>query len=90
MDLAFLRRAERLLARPAAAPAIDYGVLVATLAAHQSASATARAAAADTGARRWREPRDALVELLAAGPAWRDAARAQCGSFRGPALGKEA
>jgi hypothetical protein len=87
MDHAFLRRAERMLARPSAAPAIDHGVLVATLAAHQAESATARAAA--TGARRWDEPRDALVELLAAGPAWRDAARAQSGSFRRLAYGKE-
>jgi hypothetical protein len=89
MDLAFLSRAERLLARPTAAPAIDYGVLVATLAAHQAASATARAAAADAGARRWDEPRDALVELLAAGPAWRDACRAQGGCFRRAPFGKE-
>ena len=90
MDLAFLSRAERMLARPDAAPAIDYGVLVATLAAHQAASATARAATSHAGARRWEEPGDALVELLAAGPAWRDAARAQGGSFRRPAYGKEA
>jgi hypothetical protein len=89
MDLAFLHRAEHMLARPAATPAIDYGVLVATLAAHQAASATARAAAAHAGAGRWEAPREALVELLAAGPAWRDAARALGGSFRRTPFGKE-
>jgi len=80
MDLAFLSRAERMLARDVAAPAIDYGVLVATLAAHQTASATARAAAA-ADRRGWARPNDALAELLAAGPAWRQAARALRGSF---------
>ncbi|HEX8644792.1 MAG TPA: hypothetical protein VF702_12855 [Allosphingosinicella sp.] len=80
MDLAFLSRAERMLARDQAAHGIDYGVLVATLAAHQAASATARAAAASHRGS-WDRPNDALAELLAAGPAWRAAARAQSGSF---------
>ena len=81
MDLAFLRRAERMLAREHAAPAaLDYGLLVATLAAHQAQSATAKAAAAATR-RRWERPNDALAELLSAGPAWRGAVRAQRGSF---------
>jgi hypothetical protein len=44
MDLAFLRRAERMLARDHAEPALDYGILVAALAAHQAASPAARAA----------------------------------------------
>ena len=83
MDLAFLRRAERMLARPAAAPAIDYGVLVATLAAHQAASATARATASCGRhcGRGWAGPGESLVELLVAGPAWREALRARRGSF---------
>jgi hypothetical protein len=80
MDLAFFSRAERMLARDHAAPVIDHGVLVATLAAHQAASATARAASAARRAS-WDRPNDALAELLAAGPAWRRAARAQRGSF---------
>ncbi|HEX8194228.1 MAG TPA: hypothetical protein VF552_15140 [Allosphingosinicella sp.] len=79
MDLAFFQRAERMLARDHAAPApLDYGLLVATLAAHQAESATARAAATRRG---WERPNDALAELLIAGPAWRRAVRAQRGSF---------
>ncbi|HEY0014163.1 MAG TPA: hypothetical protein VGB79_15075 [Allosphingosinicella sp.] len=81
MDLAFLRRAERMLAREHAAPApIDYSLLVATLSAHQATSATAKAAEAATR-RGWERPNDALAELLSAGPGWRRAVRAQRGSF---------
>jgi hypothetical protein len=81
MDLAFLRRAERMLAREHAAPAaIDYGLLVATLSAHQAESPTAKAAAA-ASRRAWERSNDALAELLCAGPAWRRAVRAQRGSF---------
>ena len=79
MDMSFFRRADRMLAREHAAPAgIDYGLLVATLSAHQAESATARAAATRRG---WERPNDALAELLCAGPAWRRAVRAQHGSF---------
>jgi hypothetical protein len=82
MDLAFLRRAERMLAREQAVPAaIDYGLMVATLCAHQAGSATAKAAAA-ASRRGWERPNDALAEILTAGPAWRRAVRAQRGSFR--------
>ena len=82
MDLAFLSRADRMLGRSRAAPAIDYDVLVAMLAAHQAASATARAAAARAaGGRRLDAPQAALAELLAAGPRWTEARRAQRGSF---------
>lgn len=80
MDLAFLRRAERMLARDHAEPLLDYGILVAALAAHQAASPAARAAAA-ARPRRWERANDALAELLSGGPAWRRALRAQRGSF---------
>lgn len=93
MDMAFLMRAERMLARECEqAPAIDHGILVAALASHQSASPTARAAAeARRCAGDWRG-HHALAELLAGGPAWREARRAQRGSFHGArcdAAGKE-
>jgi len=81
MDMAFLRRAERMLARADAASGVDYGVLLATLGAHQAASATARAAAAAARRPSWERPSDALAELLAGGPAWRHAVRAQRGTF---------
>jgi hypothetical protein len=80
MDMGFLRRAERMLAREQAAPGIDYCVLVAALAAHQAGTPAARAASA-ARRRSWARPNDALAELLAAGPAWRPAVRAQRGSF---------
>jgi len=81
MDLAFLMRAERMLAREQTPP-IDHGILVAALVVHQKASATARAAAeAQRSGGDWRGRHRALAELLAGGPAWREARRAQRGSF---------
>jgi hypothetical protein len=90
MDHAFFLRAERMLAREPAA--IDHRMLVASLAAHQAASPTARAVRTDC-AIGFDRPGEALAELLAGGPAWRTARRAQRGSFhRAPnaAAGKEA
>ncbi len=93
MDLAFFTRAERMLARERT-PAIDHRVLVAALVVHQQASPTARAAAeAQAGAGDWRGRHRGLAELLAGGPAWREARRAQRGSFHCglcDAAGKEA
>ncbi len=80
MDLAFFLRAERLLSRDAV-PEIDHEMLVAALVAHQSGSATAKAARGPREAG-WQRPHGALAELLAGGPAWHDARRAQRGSFR--------
>ena len=80
MDHSFLLRAERMLERQPA-PAIEHALLVASLCAHQAASATARAAARGRRGGDWRRPGDALAELLCGGPAWRDARRAQRGSF---------
>ena len=93
MDLAFLMRAERMLAREPM-PALDHSMLVAALAVHQAASPTARAAAEARGrGGDWRGRHHALAELLAGGPAWREARRAQRGSFHCglcDAAGKEA
>lgn len=90
MDLAFLLKAQRMLDRRVPC-GIDHELLVATLAAHQQASATARAAAARAARRRnWGRRNEALVELLVAGPAWREAARVQRGMFnRKAAAGAE-
>jgi hypothetical protein len=78
MDHAFFLRAERMLAREPAG--IDYRMMVASLAAHQAASATARAARSCSRAPAF-APGGALAELLAGGPAWPSALRVQRGSF---------
>jgi hypothetical protein len=76
MDLGFFRRANALQAERKAA-GLDYELLVAALRALQATSVTARVQARNalgTG-------QQALVELLLAGPAWRDAIGQQGGSF---------
>jgi hypothetical protein len=86
MDEAFLIRARHMLGEPRRAE-LDYELLVATLRSHQSSSAAARAA------REERERREAaertagpLVELLVAGPAWREAVLIQRGCFNSPIM----
>ena len=80
MDLSFFRRAQTRFASRSAAR-LDYGVLVATLEAMQSASATARAVrnAGQSGSPA--PGQHALAELVLGGPAWREAIAAQRGSF---------
>ena len=80
MDLSFFRRAEMRLGSHSAAR-LDYGVLIASLEAAQSASAAARALrGCDVEASRAPGP-DPVVELILGGPAWREAIDAQGGSF---------
>ncbi|MEA3061035.1 MAG: hypothetical protein QOJ94_816 [Sphingomonadales bacterium] len=77
MDLGFLRRAEQRFASRAAAR-VDFGMLIAALKAQQAASPAARIQAT------LGEPRtvaDPLVEILLAGPVWRQAVAAQGGCF---------
>lgn len=78
MDMTFMRRGERLLARDRPAR-LDHGLLLAALAAQRRAESSARLR---IGPER-REVRDeeALVELVLAGPRWREAASAQRGCF---------
>ena len=79
MDMAFLRRAERMLADQPAR--IDHAILVAALAAQREANgrAAVRASVAATlEAGRGEEP---MVELLLGGPSWRQALWAQRGCF---------
>ena len=76
MDLGFFRRVNALQADHLAA-GLDYELLVAGLRALQATSVTARLQARNalgTG-------QQALVELLLAGPGWRDAIGQQRGSF---------
>jgi hypothetical protein len=78
MDMAFLRRAERMLAEQRPAP-LDHSVLLAALAAQQSVrgAALSVSAPAESGM----AEADALAEILRAGPGWRKAMAAQRGSF---------
>ena len=80
MDLSFSRSAQTRFASRAAAR-LDYGVLVATLDAMQSASAAARAVRGLGGAGSAVFRHDPLVELLLGGPGWREAVAAQGGCF---------
>ncbi len=89
MDMSFLRRARRILAQRTPAP-LDYGVLVATLEAMQSSSATARAQVrAIHGEEEDRTAREPLVEILLAAPDWPDAIAVQQGSFHRGAVRPE-
>ncbi len=80
MDLTFFRRAEQRFASRSAAR-LDYGVLIASLAALQSTSAAARALRVSGGEGGEVLGRDPIVELVLGGPAWREAIDVQCGSF---------
>ncbi len=79
MDMAFLRRAQRMLEGRAPAR-LDHSMLLASLAAQRAVDAGAQAVATGAGERR-RGEEEPLVELLVAGPDWRSAASAQHGCF---------
>jgi len=81
MDLGLFRRAGQGFASRADAR-LDYGVLVATLDAHQAASPTARAELRHAGSQGAAPSRhNPLVELLLGGQEWRCALRTQGGCF---------
>ncbi|HEX8642151.1 MAG TPA: hypothetical protein VF704_13485 [Allosphingosinicella sp.] len=79
MDMAFLDRAERMLALGEPAR-IDHSILLATLAAQrrENGSHGVSIEAAVTGGALDEEP---LIELVLAGPTWRQALAAQRGCF---------
>ena len=75
MDLSFLLRAERLIG-PRQRAQLDFGLLVATLGAHQAASAAARAAAAPPGLRAGEGESEATSSPCSiAGAGWRSSIR---------------
>ncbi len=80
MDLSFFRRAQMRFASRSAAR-LDYGVLIATLEAMQSASPTAKAVRGLATERVAAPCSDSLVELLLGGPAWREAIAERSGCF---------
>jgi hypothetical protein len=79
MDMAFLRRAERILEEREPAR-LEYSLLVAALSAQQTTLVTVRSRQAALPRRAAGED-DPLTELLLAGPRWREAAIRQCGCF---------
>jgi hypothetical protein len=81
MDLGFFRRGRPTTSESSSAR-LDYDKLTATLQAFQSTSATAKAQAlASEPEARGRIANAPLVELLTAGPEWRQAVDRQGGSF---------
>ena len=80
MDMNFLHRAQHMLAQGEPVR-IDHSILVATLAAQRQAQVTVRARARIELAASAARPDEPLVELLLAGPAWRQALSAQRGCF---------
>ena len=81
MDMAFLRRAERMLEERQPLQ-LDYGLLVAAVSAQQTAiAAAAHVEQAMLPPRAGPVDDDPLIELLLAGPRWREAAVRQRGCF---------
>src|SRR3546814_7976807 len=81
MDMSFLSRARRMRADRTPAR-LDYGVLVATLDAMQSSSATVRAQIRSVHGRvEGGTASEPLVDILLAAPDWSDAIAAQQGHF---------
>ena len=80
MDMAFLRRAERILEEREPLR-LDHQLLVAALAARQTAAVTAQEKVVVKRRGKNKRDEDPLVELLLAGPRWREAASRQRGCF---------
>jgi len=80
MEMAFFRRAERMLAARSAAR-LDYDVLVASLGALQASSPAARAMRGRQGDAAISAEREPLVLLLLGDPGWEQAVPLQGGCF---------
>ena len=81
MDMAFLRRAERILEERESLR-LDHQLLVAALAAQQhTATVTVRSRSVAAAVRGGASDEDPLIEVLLAGPRWREAATRQRGCF---------
>ena len=80
MDMAFLRRAERILEEREPIR-LDYSLLVAALSAQHSAISAARPRSLAQPPRVAAAEDDPLIELLLGGPRWREAATRQRGCF---------
>ena len=80
MDMAFLRRAERMLEERQPLR-LDHNLLVAAVCAQQTAIVAARAQSVTVPLRAEAIDDDPLIEVLLAGPRWREAATRQKGCF---------
>ena len=80
MDMAFLRRAERILEERESLP-LDHQLLVAALAAQQQSVTVTSRAGVVVAARIGPSEEDPLMELLLAGPRGREAGTRQKGCF---------
>ena len=80
MDMTFLRRAERIL-EEREPMRLDHALLIAALAAQQTANAAARVQTSPPSPDTRLGEDDSLIELLLAGPRWREAASKQQGCF---------
>ena len=80
MDMAFLRRAERILEEREPAR-LDHALLVAALAAQQRASVSTNNRERVVVIRTGQIDDDPLIELLLGGPRWREASARQRGCF---------
>ena len=80
MDMAFLRRAERILEEREPIR-LDHALLVAAISAQQTAIAASRIRAVARPSSAAAPEDDPLIELLLAGPHWREAASRQRGCF---------
>ena len=80
MDMAFLRRAERILEEREPLR-LDHALLVAALSAQRTAIVVARKSGSVRQSRPGFAEDDPLIELLLAGPRWREAATKQRGCF---------
>jgi hypothetical protein len=87
MDMAFLRRAQRLQARDRPSR-LDHAMLLTLIAARHSASGALRPGAVITMTGEAAGEEEPLVELLLGGPRWRHALSVQRGCFNRAVAGR--
>ena len=87
MDMAFLRRAERILEERHELR-LDHALLVAALSAQQTATAAARPKIKPVQSRSRIADDDPLIEVVLGGPRWREAATRQKGCFNRAEAGR--
>ena len=87
MDMAFLRRAERILEERHELR-LDHALLVAALSAQQTASAAGHAKIQAAQPRAGVSEDEPLIEVVLGGPRWREAATRQKGCFNRAEAGR--
>jgi hypothetical protein len=87
MDMAFLRRAERILEERQPLR-LDHALLIAALSAQHTAGVTARPRCEAVQPRPALAEDDPLIEVVLGGPRWREAATRQQGCFNRAEAGR--